>query len=45
MLLALLFPDRKIEFINNKIQLKSEDEQICNYIDNNNFELFKNILT
>ena len=44
MLLALLFPDMQISLINNCIQLQADDKSLY-YITNENFEIFRNIIT
>lgn len=44
MLLALLFPDMTIDLVNYKIQLQAEDNTLY-YITNENFEIFKDIIT
>ena len=44
MVLALIFPEYYIAFTNNGIQLKKENEQDSHYINNENFEIFKQIV-
>ena len=44
MVLALMFPEYKIAFVKDGIQLTKENEQESHFINNENFEIFKQIV-